>query len=306
MSLGISLYGSDPRFLVPIARLADDLGFDSIWVGEHIVAPEVMNAEHPYEGGWSKPAVVSADQRMYDLWTMIGAISAATTNARIITGISLLPLRHPIISARACITAQQISNGRFVFGVGAGWLGTEFEALGVSFKDRGRRYDECLDILDKLFRGGPVEHKGDFYSFPLLALINEAIQVPMVMGGTKGPAIRRAARRGDGWYGTTVPLEETVRIRDEIERLRREAGRDYLPFSYYNRITGRPIAESLDRYRAEGFEDLVIPFEAIHPAISADLSLDARLDSLTAVAKEIGLEPKEFGEVHPPSVRRSR
>ncbi|OPX05378.1 TIGR03619 family F420-dependent LLM class oxidoreductase [Mycobacterium sp. AT1] len=297
MSLGISLYGNDPRHLVPIARRADELGFDSLWIGEHVVAPEVMDAHHPYEGGWSKPAVVSADPRIYDLWTMIGAVIAATERARVVTGICLLPLHHPIASARACITAQQVSGGRFVFGVGAGWLGTEFEALGVSFPDRGQRYDECLDVLDKLFTGGSVDHDGQFYAFPRLALTDHPVEVPILMGGTKGAALRRAARRGDGWYGTTVPLEETVTIRDRIEGMRRDYGRDHLPFTYYNRIVGRPIVENLHRYRAAGFDDLIIPFEAIHPATSDDLSLEARLASLEAVAAEIGISPRQVAAV---------
>lgn len=292
MTIGITLYGNDPKFIASLGRRAEELGFDGLWIGEHIVAPEVMGAEHPYEGGWTKPPVVSADPRIYDLWTMVGALIGATSRVKVVTGIALLPLRHPIISARACITAQQISDGRFMFGVGAGWLATEFAALGVSFDDRAKRYNECLDVLEKLFKGGPVEHHGQFFSFPSLALTDEKVSVPLLVGGTKTPALRRAALRGDGWYGTTIPLEETMQIREEIEKYRREFGRDKTPFTYYNRIVGQPIAESVKRYRAEGFNDIVIPFEAIHPSDSHDQSLEARTRSLERAAQELELTPR--------------
>ncbi len=290
MSIGITMYGSDPTQLADVARRADELGFDGLWLGEHVVTPEVMAEEHPYNAGWSKLPVMSADPRMYDVWTMLGSLISVTKRATVSTGIYLLPLRHPLISARAAITAQQISGGRFKFGVGAGWLGSEFDALGVSFHDRGRRFDEILDVFPKLFAGGPVEHKGEFYSFPRLAFVKSPIHIPIVMGGNKPPALRRTALRGDGWYGANVPFEENLRIRDELERLRREYGRDKLPFTYYHRIAGRPIAENVEKFRAAGFEDIIIPFDAIHAGADSDQSTEAILRSLENAAAELGLK----------------
>lgn len=290
MSVGIAMYGSDPTQLVPIARRADELGFDGLWLGEHVVLPEDMAEEHPYSAGRSTPAVLSADPRMYDIWTMIGALIAATRRVTVSTGIYLLPLRHPLVSARAAITAQQISGGRFMFGVAAGWLSSEYQALAVSFDDRGRRFDEILDLLPKLFAGGPVEHAGEFYAFPRLAFVRAPIRIPILMGGTKRPALRRAALKGDGWYGSSLPFEENIRIREEIERYRREFGRAKEPFLYYHRILGRPIAHNLEKFRAAGCENLIIPFDAIHPPTSSDLSTPAILRSLENVAKDIGLK----------------
>lgn len=196
MTIGLQMYSNDPGHCLAIAQRADQLGFDGLWLGEHVVVPEVMDAEHPYKAGWSeRPPVVSADSRVYDIWAMAGALAAVTRHVRIATGIYLLPLRHPIFSARACITMQQLSGGRLMLGVGAGWLATEFQALGVPFEDRARGFDECLDVLGKLLAGGPVEHQGEFFSFPRLALAQEKVHVSILMGGTKAPALRRAAAR---------------------------------------------------------------------------------------------------------------
>lgn len=293
MPVGLQMYGADPRQFVAIAKRGEELGFDSLWIGEHVVAPEAMGAEHPYKEGWSNRApVVSADERMYDVWTMIGALTAATQHVSIATGIYLLPLRHPIISARGCITAQQISGGRFLFGVGSGWLGTEFQALGVDFEHRAAIFDECLDVLEKLFRGGAIEHAGQFYSFPRLALVHEKVRVPVLMGGTKRPALRRAALRGDGWYGSTLPLPEAMEARDTVEAFRREFGREHLPFTYYTRVAGPPTVDTLAKYRAAGFEHLVIPSESVHPSTDPDRTVEARLRSLERVAADLGLKSR--------------
>lgn len=293
MSIGLQMYGSDPAQFIAVAQRAEELGFESLWIGEHVVAPEVMDAEHPYKEGWTnRSPVVSADERFYDIWTIVGAVIAATRHVKVATGIYLLPLRHPLLSARGCITAQQISGGRFLFGVGSGWLGTEFQALGISFEDRARRFDECLDVLEKVFAGGAVEHAGHFYDFPRLAMVKEPMHVPTLMGGTKGAALRRAARRGNGWYGSTLPLEEAVAVRDAIEGHRRELGREKEPFAYYARIAGAPTVETLQRYRAAGFENLVVPSESIHSSGDPDQSLEARLRSLERVAADLGLAPR--------------
>lgn len=97
---------------------------------------------------------------------------------------------------------------------------------------------------------------------------------------------------GDGWYGSTLPLEENLRVRDEIERYRRESGRAKRPFTYYTRISGDSIPKAVERFRSAGFTNLVIPSEAIHPFSRPDQSLQARLRSLEAAAAELGLTPR--------------
>ncbi len=291
MTIDIAMYGPGPEQLPHIARRADELGFDGLWLGEHIAVPEDMGSEHPYCTGRSTPAVISADPRMYDIWTMVGTMINATRRISVATGIYLLPLRHPLISARAAITAQQLAGGRFKFGVGAGWLGSEFEALGISFDDRARRFDESLDLMAKFFAGGAVEHDGAFYSFKRVAFVHEPIRIPIVMGGASPPALRRAALKGDGWVGSTFPLEENLRIRDELERYRREFGREHLPFERRHRIVETPIARGIEKFRAAGLNNLVITFDQIHPPTIKDRTTDAILRSLESVASEIGLKP---------------
>jgi probable F420-dependent oxidoreductase len=291
MTIGIAMYGPRPNQLPHIARRADELGFDGLWLGEHIVLPEDMGAAHPYSTGRTTPAVISADPRMYDIWTMIGALINATKRVTVATGIYLLPLRHPLISARAAITAQELGGGRFRFGVGAGWLGSEFEAMGLSFTDRAKRFDESLDLMSRFFAGESFEHKGAFYSFPRVGFVREPIRIPILMGGASRPALRRAALKGDGWVGSTFPLEENLRIREDLKAFRREFGRENEPFEFHHRIVETPIARGIEKFRAAGLENLVITFDQIHPPTIKDRSTEAILRSLETVADEIGLKP---------------
>ncbi len=289
MAVGFTLYSNGPEEMVPISQHAEALGYEGVWLGDHVVAPEVIGEEHPY--ATRVPMVLSGDERMYDLWVTAGAIIGGTSKIKVAAGIYLLPLRHPILTARACLSAHKMSGGRFRFGVGVGWLASEFEALGVPFKERGRRTDEILDILHKLFAGdGPVAHEGAAYQFPSLQLTHERANIPLLFGGTKGPAIRRAALRGDGWYGTTIPLEECVAIKKEIETIRKENGLSGKPYEFIGRPVGPATNENLDRYRAAGFHNLVLPWETVHPSGQADMSLGAKLKSLERVAKTLGLK----------------
>ena len=290
MAVGITLYSNPPEEMVPICQHAEALGFEGVWVGDHVVAPEVMADKHPYST--RVPMVVAGDERMYDSWVMIGAIIGATSRLMVSSGVLLLPLRHPILTARACLSAHKMSQGRFRFGVGVGWLADEFKALGVTFKERAKHFEEMLDILQKLFAGtGPVAHDGPLYPFPLLQLTREPARIPLLFGGTKLPAIRRAALRGDGWYGTTIPLEDSIVIKQEIERIRREHGLYKKPYQFIGRPVGPITMENYDRYRAAGFHNLVITWELLHPSGQADMSLGAKFKSLDKVAKTLGLKP---------------
>ncbi len=290
MAVGLTLYSNRPEEVVPICQRAEALGYEGVWVGDHVVAPEVMLDQHPYST--RVPMVLAGDERMYDSWVTIGAIIGATSRIKVASGVYLLPLRHPILTARACLSAHKMSGGRFRFGVGVGWLADEFNALGVPFKDRAKRFEEMLDILEKLFAGnGPVAHDGPLYPFPSLQLTREPARIPLLFGGTKPPAVRRAAIRGHGWYGTTVPLEESIAIKNEIVRIRNEHGLGDKPYQFIGRPVGPATNENLDRYRAAGFTNLVLPWETIHPSGQPDMSLSAKLKSLENVAKTLGLRP---------------
>jgi probable F420-dependent oxidoreductase len=288
--IGLSTYGNHPEHLVPVAKHAESLGFEGIWVGEHILQPMEYESVHPYDEGKARPLVVTSNRTMYDAWVAVSAMLAATTRLKVTTGIYLLPLRHPVLTARAAITAHQISGGRFRLGVGSGWWKEEFENVGVPFNERATRYDEALRVLPPLLAGEVVENDGPHYPFQKLKLVEEPAAVPIIFGGTKGRALTRAATLGDGWYGPMVTADESIAIKGEIERLRKAAGRTN-PFVYEARVRGEPSWDSFARYREAGFDSLIVPWETIQFEHGFDMTLEQKYRRLDGIARALGLKP---------------
>mgnify|MGYP001604736527 FL=1 len=288
--IGISTYGNRPEHLVPVAKHAESLGFDGVWVGEHILQPMEYESVHPYDKGKERPLAVTSNRTMYDAWVAVSAMLGATTRLKVTTGIYLLPLRHPVFTARAAISAHQVSGGRFRLGVGSGWWKEEFENVGVPFGERAARYDEALRVLPRLLAGEVVENPGPHYPFRKLRLADEPVVVPIIFGAAKGKALQRAAAMGDGWYGPMVTPDESIAIKREIERLRAAAGRSN-PFSFEARVRGEPSYDGLSRYREAGFDTLVVPWETIQFDHGFEMTLEQKYRRLDGIAAALRLQP---------------
>jgi alkanesulfonate monooxygenase SsuD/methylene tetrahydromethanopterin reductase-like flavin-dependent oxidoreductase (luciferase family) len=287
MKYGIATYGFRPDHIVPLARHAEAVGFDGIWLGEHVLEPREFESEHPHDEGKTRVPVHTLAKKMYDMWTMVGGILGATSRLTVTTGIYILPLRHPVATARAAITAQQIGGGRFAMGLGAGWWKEEAESLGVPFSERMRRYDESLRVLPGLFAGEWVENPGPAYPFKTLRVTEEPVRIPLVFGGTGPKALDRAARMGDGWYGPMVKPQEAIGLMQQVRQRRTELGLD-TPYSYQARVWGEPSIDELRPYADAGFDTLVVPCETFQGDLEFDMTLDQkyrRLDELAAALR---------------------
>ena len=287
---GISMYGFRPEHIVPVARHAEGLGFSGVWVGDHILEPMEFASVHPYDEGKEAPPVVTGARTMYDIWVMVGAIIGATSRLRVTTGVYLLPLRNPVLSARAAISAQQAAGGRFRLGVGSGWWREESENLGAPFEQRGARYDEALRVLRPLFAAEAIDNPGPAFPFRKLRLTEEPVHIPLVFGGTKGKPLARAAALGDGWYGPMVPPEEAIALKQEIERLRADQGRTG-PFEFECRVRGEPTLAGLRPYLEAGFDTIVIPNETVQAGYGFDMTLDQKFRRLDEIARALKIQP---------------
>ena len=294
MRIGISCYDFSVAELVEIGVAAEQHGFDSLWLGEHILAPLAYESFHPTQPGEDGHAggsdhngkpIVDSSVRLTDPLIALTAVAAATRTLRLATGIYLLPLRHPLAVARSVATLAEASRGRFSLGVGAGWLREEFAALGVPFSGRTARLEEQIAIVRGALAGGPFEFRGEHYDIERVQLCREAVPVPIVMGGNTEQALRRAVRLGDAWFSSGIPTwQEALRLRDRIAELTAEYGRT-APLRTTWRVAA-PDPELLERYAAEGFEDvLVMAYD-----VWAGPDADARRASLAATACRLGLQ----------------
>ncbi len=245
MEFLVSLAFSDPAHLIPLVRTAEEAGFFGVTLSDHLVHPERIRTPYPYTPDGSPRW--SDDAPWPDPMVTVGALGAVTRRIRFLTQVFVLPLRNPFLAAKAISTADVLSGGRLLLGIGVGWMREEFELAGQPFAARGRRCDEAIEVLRKLFTGEMVEHRGEFYRFDRLRMLpRPAGEVPLLVGGLSEPALRRAARLGDGWLSDLHTTEELRAIRARLDGLRREYGRGDRPFH----LVGAAVdAAGLDGYR---------------------------------------------------------
>ncbi|MGI8336519.1 TIGR03619 family F420-dependent LLM class oxidoreductase [Actinomadura scrupuli] len=228
MKFGVPLGLVHPAVWTDLAREADRLGFESVWMPEHLVfTTDLSTANYP---GTSSPGIVPATP-LHDAPAYLCALAAVTERIRLGTAVYLFGLRHPFVTARAFATLDHISGGRAIVGVGSGWYEGEWLAAGVDFATRGKRLDEAIEVARRLWTEEAVEHHGTFFDFPEVAFEPKPVQspLPVVVGGESAAALRRAARC-DGWISMPQTLEG---VRSQLERLRafrEEAGRSAEPF----------------------------------------------------------------------------
>lgn len=222
--------------LVDVARMAEELGFEGVLVSSHLFQPERFERAYPYSAD-GDPGF-RPDTPWPEPWSLISAMATATTRLRFATMIHVLPLYDPLEVAKAASTAAVLSRDRVALGAGAGWMREEFDVLGVDFPTRGRRMDESIEVLRKLWTGDWVEHHGAFFDFPRLCVLPApALPLPILIGGISDAALRRAGRLGDGWIGSGQTPEELEAILERLRSERRESGREPEPFEIIAPLT---------------------------------------------------------------------
>jgi probable F420-dependent oxidoreductase len=219
IAVGVNLSPVPPNDLPEAAVLAEQLGFESGWIGEHVIIPWNASVASPYVGH----PQMRPDLRFYEPFVALAHVAARTSTLRLGTGIVILPLRDPFLTARAIATADQLSGGRLLVGIGSGWLRDEFEILGIPFESRGRRLDEQLAVLDTLFADDRPEHHGRIWDFPASGFVPKPAQrprPPILLGGISAPALRRCASVADGWFGSRHTPEEVAKVAASLSELR--------------------------------------------------------------------------------------
>jgi len=202
-----------------LAVLAEELGYDSIWLGEHIVAPSPR----------VPPSPVDPDFPMLDPIVALAMLAGVTSEVRLGTGIIVLPQRNPVVLAKQLASLDVLSDGRLVFGFGVGWMEEEMRAVGVSARDRGARTDDYLNAMRSLWYDETPGYQGKYVEFAGVDAYPRPVQrpIPIVVGGNSIAALRRAARVGNEWYGWSLDVAGTEQRMSELRTETDAAGRDF-------------------------------------------------------------------------------
>lgn len=228
--LDVGIYGplAEPETITRLARFAEDAGFHSIWLADHVAFPAQFEAQYPFSATGAFPAPTS-DPLLEPIAAM-GVLAGATKRIRLGTAVLIIPYRNPVLTARMLITIDQFSGGRVILGAGVGWLKEEFAVLdSPDFALRGKATDEYLEIFKRLSAGGEVSFEGETYSFPAVHSVPGSVQrphPPVLIGGVSNPALRRVARN-DGWLATALGREQMPERLAALKRICGEQGRSF-------------------------------------------------------------------------------
>jgi probable F420-dependent oxidoreductase len=218
MKIGVTLGLLHPGVWHDFAVEADRLGYESLWVPEHLVfTADLSNSSYPGSKDGKPP--VDPRAQLFDAPVFLASIAGVTSTIKLGTYVYLFGLRHPFVAARAFLTLDTVSNGRAIVGVGAGWLESEWRAAGLDFGTRGRRLDEAIQVATRLWTEDVVEHHGEFFDFDSVCFEPKPVHKPhppIVAGGESKAALLRAVRHCDGWVSMPHTLESA---KPQIERL---------------------------------------------------------------------------------------
>jgi probable F420-dependent oxidoreductase len=206
-----------PEHLVGAVKAAEDAGFDSVWAGEHVILPDPQ----------APPSPMAPQDPALDPFIALTWAASATTSVKLATGIVIMPQRNPVVLAKQVASIDVLSSGRFVLGIGVGYLEPEFRAIGANFEDRGAVTDEYLEAMQHLWYDESPSYDGRFASFSGVDAHPRPVQrpIPVVVGGHTPRAFRRAVASGHGWYGfAQTPETATAAIaglKDAASRVER-------------------------------------------------------------------------------------
>ncbi|MBC7171803.1 MAG: LLM class F420-dependent oxidoreductase [Polyangiaceae bacterium] len=262
--------------MIAIARKAEEVGVESVWTFEHVVVPESYESRYPYSPKGKMP--ISSDVAIVDPLVALACIAGATTKLKLGTGVNILPQANPLFIAKQVASLDFVSHGRFIFGVGIGWLEEEYEALGVPFARRGARFDEYIAAIKKIWTGDVVEHAGEFVrwsgfrSYPLPV---QRPHPPIVIGGASDRALARVVEHGDGYIAPNDSIEQLESLLARLRRISAERGRDPSTIE----VTAKWIASKdpggLEKIRDLGVARVIVPIRGL-----PDREVNAGLDKL--------------------------
>jgi probable F420-dependent oxidoreductase len=244
-----------------VAAAAEDLGFHSLWVPEHVVLFDEYRSRYPYSADGR--LAVGPGRGIIDPFLALTAAAAATERIRLGTGICLVPQRNPVYTAKAVASLDWLSGGRFDFGVGIGWLREEFEALAVPWARRAQRTMEYLELMRRLWEDEVAEYHGELYDMGPVRQDPKPVQrphPPIHFGGESDAALRRVARAGQGWYGFSLDPEGTAERIGHLTSLLEEHGRTRAAVEVSicpGRGAGAPGRELVEAYAAAGADQVI-------------------------------------------------
>lgn len=276
----------DPSFYLPLAKAAEEAGYTSLTVPDSIAYPEDSESKYPYNGTGDREFLSS--KPFIEPFSLIPAMGAVTSTLRFTTFVVKLPIRSPVLVAKQVSSVAVLTNDRFGFGVGSSPWPEDFEITFTDWSTRGKRMDEMIAILRGLLRGEFFAFDGEHYKVPSIRICPVPKKpVPILIGGHAEPALKRAARLGDGWMFAGGKPEELARCLDRLAVLRKEAGRENEPFEIHASSLDGFKLDGVKRLQDQGVTDLIVGFRDAYANAQDVQPLDVKIGALRKYADKI-------------------
>ncbi|WP_433715709.1 TIGR03619 family F420-dependent LLM class oxidoreductase [Nocardia sp. CA-084685] len=276
---------TDPSFYVPLAQAAEAAGYTSMTIADSVAYPKESDATYPYTPDGNREFL--EDKPFIEAFVLSAAIAAATTTLRLTPFVVKLPIRPPVLVAKQAASIAALSGNRFGFGVGISPWPDDFEIMGVPFDHRGARMDECIDIVRGLTAGGYFEYHGQFYDLPPIKISPVPTEpIPILIGGHSGPALRRAAQRGDGWMHAGGDPAELDRLLAKLDVLRAEYGTRKDFEIHVISLDGFTV-DGVKRLEDKGVTDVIVGFRYPYTTEPDTESLDTKIAHLSRFAEKV-------------------
>jgi len=264
MKIGVQVYlggdAANPAFLAAVARAAEERGFHSLWLPEHVVMPPTFRSRYPYAADGRFPFDPAA--LPFEPFTGLAFAAALTSRIRLGTGVCILPQRHPVYTAKQAADVDVLSGGRLDFGIGVGWLEEEFEALAQPFARRGGRARDYVAVMRSLWCDEVSEYQGEFYTLPPCYQSPKPAQKPhppLYFGGESEHALRRVAALGQGWFAAGLSLEALPPRLARLSALLAEHGRSLDQVEvFFGPPEGKADLAMAKRLREVGVEQVIL------------------------------------------------
>ena len=277
---------TDPTFYAPLAQAAEQAGFHSFVVPDSICYPRDSDSTYPYTPDGNRQFL--DDKPFIEPFSLIPALGAVTERIRFTTFVVKLPIRHPVLVAKQAASVAVLTGNRFGFGVGLSPWPEDYIVCDQPWKDRGRRMDEQIEIIQGLNAGGYFEYHGDFYDLPAVKICPVPTEkLPILIGGLADAALKRAARLCDGWMHAGSEGEQLPAMIDRLQTLRREYGRESEPFEIHVISMDGYSPDGCRRLEELGVTDVIIGLRNAYQMEQDTETLQQKLDAMNWFADAV-------------------
>lgn len=277
---------TDPSYHLPLARAAEAAGYSSISVADSLVYPQESDARYPYTADGDREFL--EDKSFIETFTLVAAMGAVTSTIRFTPFVLKLAVRPPVLVAKQASSVAFLTGNRLGLGVGLSPWPEDFTVMGVPWERRGKRMDEAIEVVRGLTSGGYFEYHGEFFDLPAVKMNPVPTEpIPILVGGHSEPALRRAARLGDGWMHGGGSPEELDALLARLAAARAEEGTADRPFEIHVISMDAYTVDGVKRLEDKGVTDVIVGFRMPYIKGPDTEPLAKKVESLERFAENV-------------------